>query len=306
MASNELRNRRPSPEINKDISNKIQKSAPPPPPPPTTTNKSKSSSDGVALPQHKQDKERKKIYAVGENRHEPPALNEVIVGSYFEEKSWMGNEKKNYIRVVNWNIERGYERRRIIQHLMVLRGDIILLQELDWGCKRTDDVSVVQEIAKALKMHYVFVVEFEELYSKKRSARLQGGGVHGNAILSRYPLRDCRLIRHTSQPFDWGDHDSQPRVGGRVMVVCTALLPFGAVRCVSVHLENFCTVRQRIVQFEEVLRECGSAESKAKDIIGQIVAGDFNTFMTGFARLITCCDVRDPFRFGNLGIRLLN
>ena len=88
------------------------------------------------------------------------------------------------------------------------------------------------EIAKALRMHYAFLCEFEELHSPLRDAltqvqrwgslhpstgRLQrsrrpeinshvsehqGGGVHGNAILSKFPLTDCRAIEHRWVPGD--------------------------------------------------------------------------------------------------------
>lgn len=59
-------------------------------------------------------------------------------------------------------------------------ADILLLQELDMFNKRTGDVDVCMQIAKALQMNYVYVVEYEELYSRNRTPELQGGGVHGS------------------------------------------------------------------------------------------------------------------------------
>ncbi len=45
-------------------------------------------------------------------------------------------------------------------------------------------------------MNYVFLCEFEELRSPLRDASSQGGGVHGNAILSRYDVSHARVIQH--------------------------------------------------------------------------------------------------------------
>lgn len=51
-------------------------------------------------------------------------------------------------------------------------------------------------------MRYVFLCEFEELRSPLRDTSSQGGGVHGNAILSRFDMSDARVIQHRcgSQP----------------------------------------------------------------------------------------------------------
>lgn len=53
-----------------------------------------------------------------------------------------------------------------------------------------------RRIAEALHMNYVFLCEFEELWSPVRDAASQGGGVHGNAILSRFDMSDSRVIQH--------------------------------------------------------------------------------------------------------------
>lgn len=45
-------------------------------------------------------------------------------------------------------------------------------------------------------MNYVFLCEFEELRSPLRDAASQGGGVHGNAILSRFNMSNARVIQH--------------------------------------------------------------------------------------------------------------
>lgn len=99
-----------------------------------------------------------------------------------------------------------------------LGADVLLLQELDWNNKRTGYMNICDEIAKALRMNYLFVCEFIEISSPLRTERLQGGGVHGNAILSKFPLSNCSCITHKSQFFDWeknGNTYKQPRIGKR-------------------------------------------------------------------------------------------
>jgi hypothetical protein len=59
-------------------------------------------------------------------------------------------------------------------------------------------------------MCYAFVAEFEELHSPLRSAATQGGGAHGQALLSRYSLLEPRALVHTHQPVDWDAEGCAP------------------------------------------------------------------------------------------------
>lgn len=51
-------------------------------------------------------------------------------------------------------------------------------------------------IAEALHLNYVFLSEFEELHSPLRDALTQGGGVHGNAILSKFDIPEAAVVPH--------------------------------------------------------------------------------------------------------------
>lgn len=59
------------------------------------------------------------------------------------------------------------------------------------------------ELAQELGMHYAFLCEFIELRSPQRDAASQGGGVHGNAILSRLPIASAERLEHQHHPVDW-------------------------------------------------------------------------------------------------------
>jgi hypothetical protein len=98
-----------------------------------------------------------------------------------------------FLRVVQWNIERGIEydaisaaftdanrfaklidssayprgssdRKTILQQIALLKqADVIVLNEVDWGMKRTDYRNVAADLAAALRMNYAYGVEFVEV-----------------------------------------------------------------------------------------------------------------------------------------------
>jgi endonuclease/exonuclease/phosphatase family metal-dependent hydrolase len=148
------------------------------------------------------------------------------------------------LRVGLWNIERGLEldlikealvepekfeqtvdagkkrsdaqRAKIRDQAQALReADILLLNEVDLGMKRTDYRDVAREMAEALRMNYVYGVEFVEVDSLEdlgtESSHLENAelasemdadlkpdpsryrGFHGNAILSRFPIQQAKI-----------------------------------------------------------------------------------------------------------------
>jgi len=159
-----------------------------------------------------------------------------------------------YLRIAQWNIERGLEyealesvftdpakflslldtskypdgspkRETVLEQAASLRqADIIVLNEVDWGIKRTGYRNVIADLANALKMNYAFgtefievdpialgTEEFEGLESVERKALAEQisidparyKGLHGTAILSRFPLVNVRLIPFCTQGYDW-------------------------------------------------------------------------------------------------------
>jgi len=194
------------------------------------------------------------------------------------------------IRVVQWNIERGYELPGIIAELQNLDADVLLIQEIDIACDRSKNVDCLTEIARALRMAYAFTPEFRELRSPVRDERTQGGGLHGNAIFSRFPLLQARVIKHSVQPVDWpaeGEWRKEPREGARYAITALVDVPDAPqpVRVYSLHLELFCGIDGRVGQFADVLQDatrCGEIDSNNP---AQIIAGDLNTMAHGLARL---------------------
>lgn len=267
-----------------------------------------------------------------------------------------------FLRVVQWNIERGLEfdairlafsdpdkfialmedkgaktdehdLKRIREQIGILRdADLIVLNEVDWGLNRTRFRNVARELAEALDMNYAWGVEFvevdpitmgidqhlviqevEDTYKdrakdkqeildyirdvmKPDPARYKG--LHGSAILSRYPLSNVRLIPFQFQGHDWYSDEKkrkgllakgegkasievfkeqfirQVRRGGRMMLIADITdpaIPTGTATVVATHLEDETTPKNRRRQLEELL---GHIRDNPHPVI---LAGDMNT-----------------------------
>ncbi|MCB1175030.1 MAG: endonuclease/exonuclease/phosphatase family protein [Leptospiraceae bacterium] len=184
------------------------------------------------------------------------------------------------LRIASWNIERGYQLEGIIKTLQQCRAHIILLQEVDWLCERTGNKNILNEIAVALSMQAVYGVEFRELHSPRRTPRLQGGGVHGNAILSCFDLDAPRCHVYQHKPFVW--HHSrryEPREGARNALLADCDTPWGKVSLACTHLENRCGMPGRLRQLQELLEQ---PEMRSGPLV---IGGDLNTLAHGIARL---------------------
>lgn len=203
------------------------------------------------------------------------------------------------IKVMTWNVHRGYDLRGIKNEIARVNPDILFLQEVDMGCDRTDGEDVAAAIASALKYNLVFACEFEEIYSPLRRPEDQGGGVSGSAILSRYELVDVRGLVHKVRPVEWdfpGPLPAEPRRGLRITPFARAITPLGPIACYGVHLEEYCGIEARLEQFMEVMEDA-CALPKEQPVI---IAGDFSTKAHGVARLSPWyCG--DWMRVGTLG-----
>ncbi|HJQ68774.1 MAG TPA: endonuclease/exonuclease/phosphatase family protein [Blastocatellia bacterium] len=211
--------------------------------------------------------------------------------------------------------------REAVEQIEVLRSvDVLALNEADLGLKRTGYRDVARELAAALKMNYAYGVEFieidplnlgsegfEEVSSGETRVALRRlidvdreryQGLHGNAILSRFPILRARLVPLKCRPYDWLAHEKKRvsvaesarrqlskmaflqrvpreiRYGGRSVLIAELEVPElegGRLTVVATHLENRCKPSERRLQMQEVL-------SLIKEIDGPVVlAGDMNT-----------------------------
>lgn len=190
------------------------------------------------------------------------------------------------LKCIQWNIERGYKLDGIINLLKKEDADILCLQELDIDCERSAFRNCAMEIAKSLKLKCIFATEFEEIYSLRRSKKLQGGGVHGNAIMSKFDFTAI-VIPHSHHPVDWnaeGEKRGEPRIGRRIIL--KAIFDHFPLIVYCLHLEVFTGILGRMKQFMDVVNDLDLS------IKYQLIFGDLNTVAHGIARFSPnhCCD----------------
>lgn len=254
-----------------------------------------------------------------------------------------------FLRVASWNIERGLnfeavraallgpdsfarfldqtkyprgsrERAAVLEQAAMLKqADVIVLNEVDWGVKRTGYRDVARDLAAATGMNYAWGVEFIEVdplatgtetfdgvAEPERSELIQNSAVdksrtlnlHGNAILSRYPLTNVRLVPFEQQAYDWYLNElkkvskleegkrkgaalvfgekirREVRRGGRTMLLADiedADIPGGRLTVVATHLEDKAQPEGRVKELEELLSQIKNIRNPV------VVAGDMNT-----------------------------
>ena len=153
-------------------------------------------------------------------------------------------------------------------------------------------------------MNYVFLCEFTELRSRRRAVSAQGGGCHGNGIITRFDIASAECINHAYHPVPWEDpthflSNAEPRVGQRVSLAATLDTPFGPLVTYSVHLEVFCGALGRMRQFADIMSHARHAHAHGSKL--QLICGDLNTMGHGVARF-SPFHCTDHLRWGSLGL----
>jgi endonuclease/exonuclease/phosphatase family metal-dependent hydrolase len=155
------------------------------------------------------------------------------------------------LRVVSYNIKAGVDSslEAIADVLRELDGDIVAIQEIDFGVPRTDSIDQTEALAQALGYpHFAFA-----------GARKRQGGDFGVAVLSRLPLAAAeRVDLH-------GGLRAQPRAAVDT-TVCVGEAP---LRFVSVHTDFVPPATRRDAR---ILR----ARFEEEVGLGVIIAGDLN------------------------------
>ena len=192
------------------------------------------------------------------------------------------------LRVVAWNMERGRywkDGARLIREHDALRDpDFLLMGEMDLGMARSGNAHTTKELARELGMNYAYGVEFLELTGGELGEREQypganDWGYHGNAILSRYPLRDVRLLRFPGIEKWYAGVNAnegervQKRLGGRMALLATVRLGTRDVTVVVTHLES--SAKDAAARSREVALLLDEIRAYAKDT-PVILGGDMN------------------------------
>jgi endonuclease/exonuclease/phosphatase family metal-dependent hydrolase len=191
-------------------------------------------------------------------------------------------EDHDKLKILTWNIERGANPDALAAYINQVRPDVVCLQEVDWNNQRTKNVDVLNRIARSTSMQGFFSVEFFEIQTPDRLRELAGGGVQGNAILTRVlPKKYFRIELPVA--FDWMNAPEskrdivlrEKREGAR-FAVCVEFDYFGkSIIICSTHFEDKDGgVEGRFAQFKFLAETiCGATSEGAISIL----AGDFNT-----------------------------
>lgn len=237
---------------------------------------------------------------------------------------------KSFLRVAHWNINRGLNVDQIKELLLnpenykkkylsnVSEGkhkhfneeldafsgaDIVCLNEADIGMPRTQYKSIPNVLGDSLGWNTAYASEFVELgpiFQNHKFNTSQYRGLHGNVIISKFPIVSAEVIRIPNY-YDWYGEEVEKhkspleyaRIGGtklifsqkievkevrhgsRNAIIADIKLPSGQIiTVVSTHLEDRAYPDQRLRQFRYLL-------SKLKDKkTPLILAGDFNTSTT--------------------------
>ncbi len=183
-----------------------------------------------------------------------------------------------YYRAIAWNIERGMCWDEILHflknHPVLSKGDVLLITETDLGMARSGNRNVAKELAQELGMNYFFVPSYINLAKGCGIENEFEGenelGIHGNAILSRYPIHKPRII---SLP---NAHDKmrgrEKRLGNQRALMATIDLAGKPLRVGCAHLDVRSTQEHRKFQLEKVVQAM-SEEGNHPSLIG----GDWNT-----------------------------
>jgi endonuclease/exonuclease/phosphatase family metal-dependent hydrolase len=191
-----------------------------------------------------------------------------------------GEAPSGKLLALSWNAERLKSLDASAERLRPLAADVILLTELDRGMARSGNRDTVGELAAALGMAYCFAVEFIELeLGDSRERAWHAGianreGLHGNAILSRWPIEAAGMVRLERDGF-WfdGSRNGERRIGGRN----AALARVAGITFCSVHLESHSDPEHRALQTTRLL-------DAVLDFAGAdpiVIGGDFNTATVG-------------------------
>ena len=198
-----------------------------------------------------------------------------IVAENFAPSQWLSWSRSS-MRVVDWNIDRGLQLQSIIEFLGDAKADVYILQEVDINARRTHRLNIAQEIARKLRLNYVFGREFVELTQGSKTSP----AYHGQATLSRWKISNPRIISFQKQSSFWKPRwfipnlePFQERLGGRIALVSEIYIP-GGVSIVSynLHLESRANDDLRFAQLDEVLSDARAYQLTRTTII----AGDLN------------------------------
>jgi endonuclease/exonuclease/phosphatase family metal-dependent hydrolase len=140
-------------------------------------------------------------------------------------------------------------------------------------------------------MKGLFGIEFIELDSPYRPKSFSGGGVHGNAILTRIDP-DEKFRIDLPGGYNWEEPNSgeefpsrlEPRIGNRFAICAKFTVRNQDLIIGSIHVEDkFTSIADRWIQYQTVYKEFQNRYGSDSKLV---IAGDLNTISTFISRLL--------------------
>lgn len=257
---------------------------------------------------------------------EPKFLQDHFLGDFFRVASWnieRGFKVDLVEQILAHSLMKKSPEVRIDKEyedelLRISSASIIVLNEVDIGVPRTNYENIISRLALNTNSGYVFGTEFVEVdpyqlgvkkFTEEEKTYLEPraleqinnintkkyNGLHGTAILTKYPILNARVVRLPSC-YKWFTDEAtklsvlelakrgaaekifsskvltELRHGGRIAVIADLMLPNKQkITVVGTHLENRCLPDCRVKQLEFLL-------NRLRDINNPLIlAGDFNT-----------------------------
>lgn len=187
-----------------------------------------------------------------------------------------GAPSRERYRLVAWNLERGIQFEGQLDamrsHPYLASADAYLLTETDVGMARSGNRNVARQLARRLGLDYAFVPSYLNLAKGAGVENDASGenalGLHGNAVLSRYPIRNVRPV------FLGNGRDKmrgrEKRIGQEAAVMAEIAFPGLDMTVCAVHLDAQSRQRHRRDQMRMVL---DALPPSGPAVIG----GDWNT-----------------------------
>ena len=203
-------------------------------------------------------------------------IRTVLDGLYCGNFSRDAAPARSRYRFVAWNLERGIEFQgqlaALQTHPYLAHTDVYLLTEADIGMARSENRAVAQEIAQALGLHYSFAPCYLNLSKgagvERRSEGENELGLHGNAVLSRYPIRSVRPI-HLRNGID-KMRGREKRLGRQSALAAEIEFPNYRATAVTVHLDANSSQAHRAAQMQDIVQDLPGD-------LPVVLAGDWNT-----------------------------
>lgn len=289
-------------------------------------------------------------------------LSDPALGHYIRVASWnieRGYQAPHIVQVFNMPnaVGTGKDKKNsegLAQAKWLSQSQVLFLTEVDNGMNRTGYQNVAFNLAKSLHMNAVYGVEFIELGPLVLKNRLQKNpklkyklnehdpkeydyrinpskyrGLHGSALLTRYPILKVEIIR-LPKVYDWYTQErkkisqlekvkrkasdtvfledvlTEVRVGSRIALAVDLKipeLPGGKATFVVTHLENRVKPAGRVQQMQYLLARLKNRHNPI------VFGGDFNTTGTDVSPTSVRKEIRvhlsDPTFWTRRAINLL-